>query len=81
MRKIAQPTKESVIELLSAFGWIDIRQEENPYMLSFKNEQNEKRINYYFTTGTITCQGEIFCSVYKNITLEGLEDKLQKTYA
>jgi len=41
-------------ELLEAMGWIEIPS-NNPYMHSYKKE--DKRMNYYFTTGTVTIQG------------------------
>lgn len=44
-------------ELLSAFGWEEIIS-KNPYMKSYWHDDYEIRMNNYFSTGTITIQGE-----------------------
>lgn len=74
--------KEEVIKLLSAFGWEDMGPQKNTGMISFKKEGHEdERINYYFTTGTITFQRG-FVKGYsmgniksiKKATMEQIED-------
>jgi hypothetical protein len=42
-------------ELLETYGWISI-ESKNKLMNSYKKE--DKRLNHYFTTGTITIQGD-----------------------
>lgn len=60
-------------ELLQAFGWVSI-ESRNPVMYSFSNDDG-KRLNWYFTTGTITIQSDKgYFKAYRNIlTLEQLE--------
>lgn len=63
-------------QLISAYGYEPI-ESKNPYMRSYANE--EKRINYYFTSGTVTVQrfdriGG--CISIKNATAETVEDYL-----
>ena len=42
--------------LLEAYGWYEILS-KNPIMISYLNDDLEQRLNYYFTTGTVTIQG------------------------
>lgn len=53
--------------LVEAFGWYEIPS-RNPFMTSFKNDENKERMNVYFTTGTIQVQGlDGSFSIYRNI--------------
>lgn len=60
-------------ELIEGLGWVRILS-KNPYMVSFNKEN--KRMNVYFTTGTITIQdteGKI--DTHRNVsTLEEIEN-------
>lgn len=63
-------------ELLKAFGWREIGS-RNPLMLSFiKEEDDDFRLNIYYTTGTVTMQGRdgSFRSIKDVINIEQLED-------
>jgi len=42
-------------ELLECYGWKEI-ESKNPIMYSYKQENTNVRLNYYFTTGTVTQQ-------------------------
>lgn len=44
---------QEMFQLINACGWMQIPS-KNPYMLSFTKD--ERRMNVYFTTGTITIQ-------------------------
>jgi len=46
--------KEQVIKLIEKYGWPQV-DSKNPYMVSFVHPHDKSiRINYYFTSGTIT---------------------------
>lgn len=69
--------KKQITNLIKVFGWLQI-ESNNPYMVSFFHEAKKYRINYYFTTGTLTIdfkEGRL--GVHKNISLETLENILQ----
>ena len=63
-------------QLISAYGYEPV-ESKNPVMRSYSNE--DKRINYYFTSGTITIQQydrtKKIVSL-KSPSLEELEDHL-----
>lgn len=67
---------EEIKELASVFGWVDLGEQKNRLMLSFRNEANEDRMNVYYTTMTVTVQtknGSLF--TYRNAdTASKLED-------
>jgi hypothetical protein len=44
-----------MVNILNAFGWEEISS-RNKYMKSFKKDM--KRMNIYYTTGTVTIQDE-----------------------
>lgn len=68
--------KEDIIDIIKVYGWTGIKS-KNPYMYSFMN--GDKRLNYYFTTGTITIQSPTMAIVsLKNATLDKVEDLLSK---
>lgn len=70
---------EQITELAGAYGFIEVKS-KNPHMISFqKEEDTDCRINFYFTTGTLTVQYRSAkpSSVHRNITLEAFEDILQ----
>lgn len=60
-------------ELLEVYGWKEIGS-NNQYMHSYQKE--DKRLNHYFTTGTITIQGNdgVCHKFYKVSTDEQVED-------
>ena len=64
-------------ELLETYGWESI-ESKNKHMYSYK--KGDKRLNHYFTTGTITIQGDdgICHKFYKVDSDEQLEDILFK---
>lgn len=65
------PSKEQLTELAIALSWGPI-ESKNPYMISFK--RNDERLNYYFTTGTVTVQSpDGIPRTQKDITLDILE--------
>lgn len=65
------PTKDQFTELAIALSWGPI-ESKNPYMISFKRE--DERLNYYFTTGTVTVQSPAgIPRTQKDITIEKLE--------
>ena len=72
---------KETIELLSSYGWNKI-ESKNEYMISFRQEETNKRMNVY-NTGTITIQnpttgnGYGKCFVHKDIySIEKLESIL-----
>lgn len=69
--------KEQFTQLANGYAWIEIPS-KNPYMISFqKEEDSNARINYYFTTGTLTIQSwNTPCTTVKNCTLDQFEDLL-----
>ena len=72
-------TKQNIVSLLSAYGWIEIIPVRNPWMLSFiKEESSEIRINVYYSTMTTTVQIKTDNKqfIYKNQSLDDLENVL-----
>lgn len=66
--------KESIIEILEALGYEKIVS-KNQYMLSFK--KGDIRVNYYFTTGTLSIEGKHVVSRYiRNATPSLIEEFL-----
>lgn len=63
-------------ELIESFGWLSVYS-KNPLMKSFI--KGDVRLNYYFTTGTITFQskGEP-CETYRDLTMLELENILNE---
>lgn len=71
--------KEETIGLAGAYGFILIEPIKNPYMLSFRQEEEGRiRINVYFTTGTVTIQGPNQNETHRGVDLYQFEDLLQK---
>ncbi len=70
-----KPTLEEIIPLIKAYGWVDLGQQRNPYMVSFVHEEYGDRMNVYFTTMTITVQPKSggSCDTYKNVSMDFLE--------
>lgn len=74
--------KKKIEQIAEAYGWFKVHS-KNPYMISFKQEEDPTvRINFYFTTRTVTAQKEgrgmitkKFCEVHD---FEDLLIKLQK---
>lgn len=65
------------LSLIYAYGWVEIARTKFPWMKSFKNERTSERLNYYFTTGTVTIdKSNGRCKVIRNITTEDLETLL-----
>lgn len=66
-------------ELIKTYGWQPI-ESKNQYMVSYVNEANTKRINYYFTSHTIQIQDKEKPrdpgKVLKNVDPEMLENHL-----
>lgn len=63
-------------ELLKTYAWEQIVS-KNPYMYSYFNKDKQFRLNHYFTTGTITVQGDdIEIQTFKGINSD---DKLEET--
>ncbi len=73
-----KPSLEKIRELAEAMGWVEIKPQNNPYMISFKDaEFEETRVNVYFTTMSVTVQSRKKWGVLKNskhVTLEQLEE-------
>jgi hypothetical protein len=68
------PTKDQFTELAVALSWDPIVS-KNQYMISFK--RNDERMNYYFTSGTVTIQSENKPIITKrDITLDTLEQSI-----
>ena len=68
-------TKEEIRELCQAYGWIEIIS-KNIYMLSFKREETNERLNIYFTTMTATVQIDENCKTYREVDGMKLEEIL-----
>lgn len=67
-------------DLASACGFSLINPEPNPWMISFKKEENPiARINIYWTTMTVTVQykGGRRMKTFRRVSLSQLEDILQ----
>lgn len=70
---------DQIRSLASALGWIEIRPQNNPYMISFRSEENKDiRVNVYFTKMTVTVQSAELqnCIVYKSVNMQKFEDIL-----
>ena len=68
--------KEQITELCEGMGWFSIPS-KNPWMISFKKEETNQRINVYFTTMTVTIEDiHHHQTHYRNCTLEQLEQLL-----
>ena len=67
--------KEQVIKLITDYGWPQV-ESKNPYMVSFVHPEDKAiRINYYFTSWTITLQAPNHqIVIIKDITIDDLED-------
>lgn len=68
-------------ELASAYGYTTIKPEKNPFMFSFKKEEDPNaRINVYYTTMTVTVQykdGQKMKS-FREVDIDTFEEILQK---
>lgn len=65
-------------QLLKAFSWKKI-DSLNPYMVSYVKEETNIRLNYYFTTNTLTVDTKKEpCHVHRNVTSANLEEILLK---
>lgn len=65
--------KDAITELCNGLGWTSIHS-NNPYMISFMEEETKRRVNIYFTVMTVTIEDEEHHQVHhKNVTLERLE--------
>ncbi len=65
--------KEQITELCKALGWFPIAS-KNPLMISFRQEETERRLNVYFTTMTVTVEDDNHIQHHhRNVTLEDLE--------
>lgn len=75
MKPIVSKLVKEMSELLGAYSWISIPSKD-PYMISFRKEETEERMNMYFTTMTITIQAlKKFCKTFKKVdSLERLEE-------
>lgn len=63
----------SITELCEGLGWLKIYC-KNPHMISFVQEETERRVNIYFTTMTVTIEDETHQQHHhRNVTLEDLE--------
>ena len=50
-------TYEALTQLLQeGYGWTPI-ESRNKYMYSYRREDTQERLNYYYSTGTFTIQG------------------------
>lgn len=66
-------------ELLEAFGWEE-KKSPNPWMKSWVKDVdgNKFRINFYYTTRTVTVQGDGgSCDTYREVDILKLEDIIQ----
>lgn len=66
---------EDMKNLVKAYSWIEIPS-KNPIMYSFRHEERKIRMNIYFTTMTITLQGESVCGnfiSYHDVNIKLLE--------
>lgn len=73
-------TQEEITSLLENYGWNKIAKIKNPLMISFNHEEYNARINFYYTTGTITIQtlnGVI--KTFRELSLEEFEQELSTT--
>lgn len=70
---------KDIRELIIAYGWIPIDC-KNPYMESFVRDESDDRLDFYFTTGTITIQGDGNQKVFKKVGMseEATEELLIK---
>lgn len=73
--------KDQVTQLAEAYGYVLIEPQKNPYMISFKKEEDPIwRINVYYTTMTVQVQnyknGEM--AIYKQVDISDFEDILIK---
>lgn len=75
--------KKDFIEIAESYGFKEITPQKNPHMISFKKEDdNNVRINYYFTTGTIQVQFSDRTKkpeIHRIVTLSKFEDILMST--
>jgi hypothetical protein len=62
------PTLEQIRGLAEGMGWIEILPQNNPRMISFKDEEFENyRINIYFTTMSVTVQSKKKWGIIENL--------------
>ena len=47
-----------VKELCKAYGWVDLGPQKNWWLISFQQEDSGKRMNVYYTKGTVQIQGK-----------------------
>ncbi len=65
--------KREIRELCQAFGFLPIFS-RNPFMISFRQEETNRRLNIYFTNMTVTIEDKNHRqSHHRNVTLEELE--------
>ena len=65
--------KAEITELCEALGWFSIPS-KNPYMISFKQEETNRRLNIYFTNMTVTIEDDLHQQHHhKRVDLEQLE--------
>jgi hypothetical protein len=58
--------------LVAAYGWLSLGPQKNKHMISFKHEESGRRLNIYFTTGTITIQNGVI-ETHREVDLTTLE--------
>lgn len=69
--------KEQIKNIILKHGWVEV-ESKNQYMLSFVLSNDSKtRINYYFTSGTVTLQSPTTpIVVMKEVAPEEMEEAL-----
>lgn len=71
------PTIEQIAALCETFGWVSMGKQKNPYMISFRHEETNRRINIYFTRMTVTIEDSNgFQRHHKEVSLIKLEELL-----
>ena len=65
--------KQQIAELCEGLGWLPIHS-KNPHMISFKQEETDRRLNVYYTTMTVTVEDDQHNQQHhRNVDLEQLE--------
>lgn len=72
------PTEE-IKNMVSAYGWVDLGPQKNPYMISFRHDESHLRMNVYFTTMSVTIQHpDRHILSFRDVGVEQLEDIAEK---
>lgn len=68
------PSIEQITDLCEGLGWVSLGPQKNLVMLSFKEEETQRRVNIYYTTMTVSIEDDHHVQHHhREVSLEELE--------